>query len=214
MSFFYKRLEPENRMLFGVVFHKEIESVMKSHLPGIVLAGALIVLPNIAAAQPTPEAMVSAAREAMQPLSMLEGTWTGTGTFTLGPGQSSEASVVETAEFRLSDTVLVIEGIGRAGGDQGQVVHNALGIISWDAAEQRYRFRAYRLGGQYVDADFELDGNAINWSFEDPRAGMIEYHIEIEPGVSWTESGRISRDGGANWYPFFEMHLRPGNMDE
>jgi len=30
----------------------------------------------------------------------------------------------------------------------------------------------------------------------------------IKPGASWDEAGRISRDGGATWYPFFEMHLK------
>ncbi len=128
----------------------------------------------------------------MSALEMLSGRWEGTGSMTMGPGQVHGSTVHESGQFRLDRTVFMIEGIGHATeavyGDY-RLVHNELNILRYVIREQSYFMRAYRLGGQFVDAKVEIDGNVLQWGFETPGAG------------------KISRDGGETSFPFFEMSL-------
>lgn len=53
-------------------------------------------------------------------------------------------------------------------------------------------------------ADVGVDGDVIEWGYEDPR-GTTRYRIHISDG-RWEETGEFSPDG-TSWYPFLGMTL-------
>lgn len=155
-------------------------------------------------------AALPAALNAQSPDSLLQrlapmlGSWEGDG-WQLGPGgQRIEARVTERAELRLGGAAVVVEGTGRAG---ERVVHSALGVITWDRPSESYRIRAFRADGHMIDTAVLLREGALEWGFDDPRAGRIRYTARIA-GDTWEETGELSRDGGASWQPFMAMTLR------
>ncbi len=151
----------------------------------------------------------TAVKEALQPLAFLVGTWEGEGWMMMGRGQRSTSQVIETAQWKLDGTVLLVEGLGTRTDENGDThtVHNAMGVISYDAATQNYLFRAYRTGGQYVDADVTMTDSTLVWQFEAPHAGIIRYALDLIDPNRWQENGEMSRDGGTTWFPFFGMTL-------
>lgn len=171
-----------------------------------ILILSLLLLAAPAAAQP-PDHSAAAAAE-MQRLSFLHGTWRGEGVTTMGPGREERASVLESAQPKLEGSVLLVEGLGWRG-TQGaadyQVVHKALGVVSYDARRGGWAMRAYR-GGGWVDADVTVGDGEMVWSFDQPGAGRIRYTIRVDEQGRWHEVGDMSPDG-QRWHRFFEMRL-------
>lgn len=144
-------------------------------------------------------------RDAMQKVQFFEGRWKGEGWIQMGP-QRQEFTVSETGTFKANGTVLITEGIGRDANDSTVIVHQALGVISYDQEAGKYLMRAFRGDGNYVDADMQVaDDGAVIWGFSHPMAGQIRYTIRLQDG-RWVETGAMSRDG-QNWRPFLEMRL-------
>ena len=173
---------------------------MRIHLPSL----ALLLLAAPAAAQ-TP----AAAPEQMQRLAFLHGTWRGEAVSTMGPDRREErASVLETARPKLEGSVLLVEGLGWEG-TQGEadyrVVHQALGVVSYDARRGGWAMRAFR-GGGWVDADVTVGDGEMVWAFDQPGAGRIRYTIRLDEQGRWHEVGDMSPDG-RRWHRFFEMRL-------
>lgn len=171
-----------------------------------VLLSLLTACCASAIAQPTTQNL-QPAQDAMQKLSFMVGTWEGEGWMMLGPGNRQTSHVTETAELKLEGTLLVLEGLGKSqDSEEERIVHHALGIISYDAATERYLMRAYRAGGQFIDADLTVGDQSLIWGFTDPKAGEIRYTFSLTESGQWHEVGEISRDG-ENWFQFFEMTL-------
>jgi hypothetical protein len=172
-----------------------------------ILTLALLLAAAPAAAQ-APADHTAAAAEAMQRLAFLHGTWRGEGVTTMAPGQQERAFVLETTQPRLNGAVLVVEGLGWKG-TQGaadyQVVHQALGVVSYDARRGGWAMRAYR-GGGWVDADVTVGDGELVWAFDQPGAGRIRYTIRMDEQGRWHEVGDRSSDG-RRWHRFFEMRL-------
>lgn len=127
-----------------------------------------------------------------------------------GPGNRQTSHVTETAELKLEGTLLMLEGLGTSkvpNSDEERIVHHALGIVSYDAAAERYLMRAYRAGGQFVDADLSVGDKTLVWGFTEPNAGEIRYTFTLTEAGQWHEIGEISQDG-QTWHPFFEMTLK------
>jgi hypothetical protein len=169
---------------------------------------ALLLLAAPAAAQPPADATADAAAE-MRRLAFLHGTWRGEGVSTMGPGRQEEhASVLETAQPRLEGSVLLVEGLGWQG-TQGaadyRVVHQAMGVVSYDARRGGWAMRAFR-GGGWVDADVTVGDGEMVWAFDQPGAGRIRYTIRVDEQGRWHEVGDMSPDG-QRWHRFFEMRL-------
>jgi hypothetical protein len=143
----------------------------------------------------------------MDRLAHMVGRWEGDWTLA-GPGQTQTGRIVETVEAKQGGRVLVVEGLGRegGGGPDDRVIHDALGFITWDADTGRYAMRAFREGVP-VDAVLEVEGDAVVWGFDDPRAGRIRFTAHITADT-WHELGELSRDNGATWMRFMEMSLR------
>lgn len=148
-------------------------------------------------------------REAMEPLLWLVGEWEGEGWIQQGPEPRSTFTIHERAETALGDRLLVVEGVGRATGegeDQGQVVHHAFGVLSWDGERGDYRFSTYRADATGVDARATVEDGVVTWGFETPN-GQVRYRFhQLEDGA-WRENGEFSPDKGTTWKPFFEMTL-------
>jgi hypothetical protein len=71
-----------------------------------------------------------------------------------------------------------MEGLGtRKGADGNDIVtHEALGILTWDPAQKKALMRAYRTGGQFVDADVTLEPNKLTWEVQHPGLGRYALH--------------------------------------
>lgn len=157
-------------------------------------------------ATPPPEAP-----EEMKQLAFLVGTWKGTGTLSRGPNQSHDADVVETVQYKLQGSVLMIEGRGTtklADGSES-VVHDALALVSFDKAKKQFVIRTYRAGGEMLEPEIEVAPGKLVWSFDEPRSqGRIRFTLTVGDEGNWKELGEYSPKGQENWFQFFEMNLK------
>ena len=97
----------------------------------------------------------------------------------------------------------MINGIGKRA--DGKVVHEALGVLSYDTKESRYRLRTWLRDGRTADTWLlVLSENTFQWGFDVPT-GKIRYNISLTENT-WTEIGEFSSDNN-QWYPFFRMDL-------
>ncbi len=162
------------------------------------------------AAQPNPD--ISAQQEAMAALSFMVGTWEGEGEMRRGPEPES-SQVLEQVTMKLDGTALLIEGLGTylSEDDEVKTAHQAIGLIWYNAAENRYQMKALTPGRE-TDADFELTDNGVVWGFSTP-GGEVRYTAEFTDDI-WAETGQFSRDG-ETWTPFFSMQLlKVGEIEE
>lgn len=170
---------------------------------------ALLLLPAAASAQ----THGSGSAEEMKKLAFLTGDWRGEGWIEMGPGKRSTFKQTEAVQSKLNGTVLIIEGLGKGQigntGEEG-VIHNALAVISYDAAAKKHQFRAFRADGNYIDANVTVGDKQLVWGFRDPQRGTeIRYTIKLTDTGQWREVGEFSMDG-KQWRQFFEMTLQHG----
>jgi hypothetical protein len=170
-----------------------------------VLAASLVLtLASSTGAQPgyNPATVMSAQREAMRGLAVMDGVWRGPAWTVLPSGEKHSITQTERIGPFLDGTVKVIEGRGYS--PDGSVGFNALGIISYDPATKAYNFRSYAQGRS---GDFVLRPNADGYVWKIPAGPMtIRYTAVIKDGT-WREIGeRIAP--GAQPVQFFEMNLR------
>jgi len=145
----------------------------------------------------------------MRKLDFMLGEWSGDSWIQMGPGKPARSVVTEVARSKAG--VVVIEGVGRRkneDGSIGDVVHDAIGIISWDPVRKAYAFAAYTESKGHVDASFALgENNSVVWSFEAGPGQKIRYTIHVSEKGEWNEVGEFSSDG-EKWLKFFEMNLK------
>lgn len=172
----------------------------------VPLHATLAAAPEQAAGHqpPAPPPAVAAIKR----LDFLQGRWEGTGWIQMGPQRATfrQEEMVRTAA---GGTVLIIDGLGRSAdeGQKGRVVHQAFGVLSFDAARQAFRWRAYRADGQEVEATPEVSENRFVWGFE--GNGMkVRFTITKTDAGEWLEIGEMTRPGTAEPFKFFEMTLR------
>lgn len=170
----------------------------------------LLVLATMALAA-GPAAADEAALAAMKKLDFLTGKWAGEATIQFGPGRKETVKQVEDVRFKLNGAVLLIEGTGTGklpGSDKEGVVFNALATVHYDEAAKQYRMRAIRMEGTAVDPEFAPTDTGFVWQFTEPKSKMqIKYTAQVADGT-WHEVGKITRDGGKTWSPFFEMTVK------
>lgn len=185
---------------------------MNARMPRRLLPLALCVAFVAAAAEPPvdaqrpeqrpdPAALMSAQRSALEPLAFLDGVWRGVARTTLADGSVQELAQTERVGPFLDGTLKVIEGRGYDAA--GNVAFNALGIVSWDVARQRFAFRSYAMGHA---GDFAFAATADGFSWEIPAGpATIRYAATVRDGV-WHETGERVVAGQAP-VRFFEMTL-------
>jgi len=144
--------------------------------------------------------------DAMKDVSVLIGEWQGKG-FRLDPaGEKHWSNVKQEIEFKLDGTIMQLEGVGK--NDAGDVVHDAMGVLYYDAFKKVYKMDSHLASGLYANASFVVikANEEFQWSFDTPM-GKMRYIIMItDEGTKWNEIGEFSRDG-TEWFKVFEMNL-------
>ena len=148
---------------------------------------------------------------AMKRLDFLVGQWEGTGWIQTGRERATFRQR-ETVRYAAGGVVVIVDGLGRSADParQDQVVHQAFAVVSYDAAQQAFRWRAYRAAdGNEITAQPEVSTDKLVWGFElpQPGAGRVRFTITRTPAGDWFEIGEIGRPSG-EWMPFFEMTLK------
>jgi hypothetical protein len=148
-------------------------------------------------------------REAMKKLDWWVGEWKGEAWSSMGPGRGDTTLMVESVKKDLEGTILLIEGVGHrklAQSEEGEIVHHALAILSFDARKGTYRWQAWRTpGGIYTDTEPTVADRQLQWGMETPR-GQMRYSLRLSDKEEWEETGEFSADG-KTWHPFFGMSL-------
>jgi hypothetical protein len=141
--------------------------------------------------------------KAMQACSFLAGQWSGEGWIAFGPGQRSTFHEAEIIEPKLGGLLLLIQGVGKDA--TGRTVHAALTVLSFDAEDKQYHFRAYEQMGHSIDSLAECKNNTLSWSL---AAGptTIRYTISLNAKGQWHETGTATLNGAAEQQTF-EMTL-------
>ncbi len=147
----------------------------------------------------------SASLNAMEKIQFLTGNWKGTGWIQMGK-ERHQFDQHETVAQKINGSVLVIDGLGKDSAT-GEIVHQALAVISYDLATGKYVIRAFRGDGNSVDADGLVEENgSFVWGFSLPQQGEVKYTIHPVDG-RWVEKGEFSQDG-SNWFQFLGMDLK------
>lgn len=173
---------------------------MKSYM--LVALFLFIYISNVIAQMPDFSKEVKAA---MLQVSVMEGKWEGKGWRVNPNGEKAYSNVEENLQWKLDSTIILIEGIGKT--DDGNVVHNALAVLSFDPFKKKYAMKSFLSNGMSTDAYFEIveENKIFKWGFDVPRGGKIQYTITND-GTNWKEEGEYSADG-ENWNKIFEMIL-------
>jgi hypothetical protein len=169
-----------------------IRSFFVSAVPTI-----LLVTP-VAASAPTTEAP-----EEIAALRFLVGEWKGKGWIAFRPGKPEHFTSSEKVRSKLNGHILVIEGTHRD--SRGKVVHEALGVLSYDAAKRGLRVSSYLANGRSGVYEARHARGTLTWSLKTPGLTM-RYKIRVDKRGRWNEVGEMSRDG-KSWRRFFEMTL-------
>lgn len=149
------------------------------------------------------------AADGMRKLDWMAGDWKGEATVQMGPAPERVLQT-EHVVSRLGGRVLVIEGLGKRkleDGAAGEVVHDALGVVSYDEKTKKYRFDAWTARAGYVAAWLEARDDGAAWGFDTPQGAKIRYTIRRTEKGEWHEVGEYSADGTA-YRKFFEMTLQ------
>jgi hypothetical protein len=141
----------------------------------------------------------------MSKLDWLAGEWKGEASFRKGPGKPETIVQVEKVTPRAGGKVLLVEGLGRNAA--GEVVHDAIAFISWDAAKKTYRFIGHVAQQESVDTTLDMTApNTFVWSLVTPNGGTVRFTIRQTEKGEWHEVGEYSPDG-TKWFKSFEMTL-------
>jgi hypothetical protein len=162
---------------------------------------AFILMPPLHAADMPDKA---AHQAAMQKLAFLVGDWEGSGSIAMGPGPRQTFVQTERIQFKHDGTLLLIEGQGKSP-TNGQIVHDALAVVSFDPATGQYKFRSFAAVGRFADTTATVNGNTMVWGLNFGPM-KVRYTITVENGV-WREIGERSSDE-KTWTPMFEMTVK------
>jgi hypothetical protein len=171
---------------------------------------SLVAMPQQAGTPPA--APPNPALAAMKRLDFLVGQWEGTGWIQMGPRRATFRQR-ETVRYAAGGTVVIIDGLGHSQdpGRQDRIVHQAFAVVSYDAASQAFRWRAYRAAdGNEITAQPEVGTDKLVWGFDLPQsgAGHVRFTITRTAAGDWLEVGEMQRPSG-EWMQFFEMTLKP-----
>ena len=152
--------------------------------------------------RPDPAQLITAQREAMAPLAIMDGVWRGPAWTILPSGEKHNITQTERIGPFLDGSIKVIEGRGY--GSDGKVGFNAFGIISYDPATKVYTLHSHALGQV---GDFVLKPTADGYVWEIPAGPMTIRYTAIIKNGGWLEAGdRIMP--GKDPARFFEMNLK------
>lgn len=149
-----------------------------------------------------------ALKQEMQKLAYFVGKWKGEAVSRQRDGSTTKIIQEENIEFRLDNTLLLIEGTGRNPENLNEVTFNAFAVVHYDEAAREFKLRSHLRDGKTTDAYFKIAGeNHFEWGFDISGNAKIRYDIKLNPQTkTWSETGEYSPDG-TKWYPFIELKL-------
>lgn len=154
---------------------------------GILLVFMTALLVPVAAAgqgRPDPSVIMAAQRDAMTPLTAMDGAWRGSGWMLSPSGEKQTFTQTERVGPFLDGSIKVMEGRGYGADDE--LAFNAFGIISYDPGTKAYTLHSYAQGRS---GDFTLKLTNDGFTWEIPAGPMtIRYTAVIKDG-SWHETG-------------------------
>lgn len=152
--------------------------------------------------------LLSAQREAMKPLKMMDGVWRGPAWTLQRDGSKRHITQTERIGPFLDGTVKVIEGRGYE--PDGRVGFNAFGVVYWDAQKKAYGFRSWALGR---GGDFKFEALPDGYAWEVDFPGGKQRYVATIDGDKFREIGHIQMQGREATQNF-EMNLvRVGDTD-
>ena len=141
-------------------------------------------------------------------LDFMIGEWEGTGWMMTRTGKE-ESIVKEKAEYKLEESIIVVEGLGTKTDtitNDVKVVHNAFGIIFFDSKNNTLSMNAYK-NGESTQSKIEfIEDKIFQWNMEIPNQGKIRFIVDFSTDNKWIETGEFSRDG-VSWMKFLGMEL-------
>ncbi|MFC2129487.1 hypothetical protein ACFLQX_01770 [Bacteroidota bacterium] len=140
----------------------------------------------------------SVSKAEVSKLSMMEGQWAGSGWMIQRDGQRHEFTQTENAQFKLDNTLLLVEGKGKI---EGEIIHQALACISYNKEEGNYHFTSWLPNGQTGNFKAELIEGKFYWYPND----YVRNIFDLNENGQWHEIGEKNR--GGNWVQYFEMTL-------
>ena len=191
----------------GQILVSEVRMIGKSLIRCFVWTLALAFGHAVAGQEPQPS---STQLEAMKKLNFLVGEWKGEGWTEFVPGQRRTSPIAESVQPKLGGIVLLVEGLGKKKVPDKQeevVVHNALGILSYDERAKIYRMRSHIATGQTTDAEAKFTDGGFQWAFKAGPSLSFRYTVKLTDKGEWFEIGEMSQDG-TTWRKFHEMTLQ------
>lgn len=147
-------------------------------------------------------------------LDFLLGEWEGDGWILLGRGERRTFHQRETVRSAAGGTVVVIDGLGTStdAGREGETVHQAFAVVTYDSATAKLRWRAYRATGEETVAEPMVERDTLVWGMElgpGGRGGRIRFTIRRTATGEWNEIGEMIAPGAnGRITKFFEMTLK------
>lgn len=147
--------------------------------------------------------------EKMENLSFMTGKWKGNGWMLQRDGSKAEFNQTENIYFKLSNTLLVIEGRGTEP-RTGDVVHDAFAIISYQPGDTLYRFESFLSNGRGTTTSGKIENEqTFVWWIDQPNGARILYTIDFSEKERWKESATYLPDPKAEaGRKFLEMTLK------
>ncbi|HYO11998.1 MAG TPA: DUF1579 family protein [Thermoanaerobaculia bacterium] len=176
----------------------------------LVLLLSLAVVPLPLPAQMPGSDATKAQREEMKKLDFLVGRWKGQGWVEMAPGKRETFTQTENVQSKVGGLALLVEGRGTSklpGSDQEVTSFEAMGLLSWDEENRRYRFFSGTTLGRFGESEGRLVPGGFEWGFRTPQGGRVRYTIKLTEKGEWHEVGEFSRDG-KTWQQFHEMTLQ------
>lgn len=140
----------------------------------------------------------SIAKNEVNKLAFIVGEWEGEGWRMERDGQKHTFTQTEIIQFKLDNTAVLIEGLGK---NNGQTIHNALAIITYNKAENNYSFNSYLSSGLGGSFKAELLDGKLYWYPNE----YVRYIVSLNDKGQWYETGEMNRQD--SWFQFFEMTL-------
>ena len=166
-------------------------------------------VPALAQAQQAdPAALIAAQKEALAPLSIMDGVWRGPA-WALDRGGRHDSTQTERIGPFLGGAVKMIEGRGYRA--SGEVSFNAFAVISYDPATKSYTISSWAQG-RSGDFPLTVTGDGYVWTIPAGPNAVIRYTAVIK-GDAWREIGEYIVEGQPA-RQIFEMNLkRIGDTD-
>ena len=146
-------------------------------------------------------------KEKISAFDFMVGTWEGEG-WIFSPQGKETSRVTENIQYGVGNTIIRMEGKGVKTLEDGSelVVHDALGVLSYDVFRKEYKLNSFIARGLQTEANIEMkeDGKVV-WWFDAGPSNTIRYTLQVKDG-EWNEIGEMSSDG-ETWRQFFEMNL-------